>query len=71
MAGSYGGYDGPAPPWNDELVHEYCFTVYALDVATLGLSGEFTAADALAAMEGHILDQASWVGTYTLNAELR
>jgi hypothetical protein len=29
MAGSYFGYDGPFPPWNDSLVHHYVFTLYA------------------------------------------
>ena len=33
MAGNYFGYDGPCPPWNDELPHRYVFTLYALDVA--------------------------------------
>ena len=28
MAGNYIGYDGPCPPWNDELVHHYHFTLY-------------------------------------------
>lgn len=67
MAGTYGGYDGPCPPWNDERIHRYRFTVYALDVATLGLSGDFGAADVLAAVEGHVLAEASVTGTYTLN----
>ncbi len=66
MEGIYGGYDGPCPPWNDERVHHYRFTVYALDVPTLGLDGDFSGDDALAAMKGHILDQASLVGTYHL-----
>jgi len=35
MGGQYAGYDGPAPPWNDERLHHYHFTVYALDVAQL------------------------------------
>jgi Raf kinase inhibitor-like YbhB/YbcL family protein len=70
MEGVYGGYDGPCPPWNDDIVHRYRFTVYALDVAQLGLSGPFTAADARAAMVGHVLDQASVTGTYTLNPAL-
>ncbi len=39
MGGNYGGYDGPCPPWNDEIVHRYHFTVFALDVPTLELSG--------------------------------
>ena len=32
MRGDYHGYDGPCPPWNDEIIHHYVFTVYALDV---------------------------------------
>ncbi len=41
MCGDYYGYDGPCPPWNDEIVHHYVFTVYALDVETLPLEGRF------------------------------
>ena len=67
MGGDYGGYDGPCPPWNDELLHHYVFRVYALDVPGLGLSGAFTGQQAMEAMAGHILDQAEWTGTYTLN----
>ena len=33
MSGDYFGYDGPCPPWNDEIPHHYVFTLYALDVA--------------------------------------
>jgi Raf kinase inhibitor-like YbhB/YbcL family protein len=69
MSGNYGGYDGPCPPWNDELVHLYHFTVYALDVETLGLAGAFTGHDARKAMEGHILAQAAFSGTYTINPD--
>lgn len=67
MGGTYGGYDGPCPPWNDALLHHYNFRVYAVDVESLGLSGEFGGAEAVAALEGHTLAQAEWVGTYTLN----
>ena len=67
MKGVYGGYDGPCPPWNDERLHHYTFTVYALDVPSLGLEGEFDGAAALKAMEGHILAHDSVTGTYTLN----
>lgn len=70
MDGSYGGYDGPAPPWNDSIVHHYHFTVYALDVETLGLEGTFGGADALAAIEGHVLAKASHMGTYSLNPDV-
>ena len=71
MAGDYFGYDGPCPPWNDDLLHHYHFRIYALDVPTLGLSGRFMAADARAAMQGHVLAEAALTGTYTLNAALR
>jgi len=27
MAGEFYGYDGPCPPWNDERVHHYVFTL--------------------------------------------
>lgn len=70
MSGDYGGYDGPCPPWNDALVHRYVFTVYALDLPTLGLSGRFGGADARAAIAGHALATASLTGTYTLNKAL-
>lgn len=71
MKGDYAGYDGPCPPWNDELVHHYRFTVYALDVESLGLSGRFGGPEALQAMEDHMLAQGDWVGIYTLNPALR
>jgi len=71
MAGTYGGYDGPCPPWNDERLHHYHFEVYALDVDTLGLSGEFDGAAVREAMQGHVLASARVTGTYTLNPDLR
>lgn len=70
MKGAYGGYDGPCPPWNDERLHHYTFTVYALDVTSLGLDGDFRGGDVMKAMEGHILDRASVTGTYTLKANV-
>jgi Raf kinase inhibitor-like YbhB/YbcL family protein len=71
MAGTYGGYDGPCPPWNDERIHHYVFTVYALNAATLNLPDRFTASDALKAMQDRTLAQASLTGTYTLNPKVR
>jgi Raf kinase inhibitor-like YbhB/YbcL family protein len=70
MQGDYGGYDGPCPPWNDEIVHHYHFTIHALDVESLGLAGSFTGAQVREAMRGHVLAEASIVGTYTLNPAL-
>lgn len=71
MEGVYGGYDGPAPPFNDELVHHYHYRLFALDVESLGLSGEFDAAAVKAAMDGHVIAQAEVMGTCTLNPALR
>jgi phosphatidylethanolamine-binding protein (PEBP) family uncharacterized protein len=67
MAGTYGDYDGPCPPWNDSLVHHYHFTVYALSLDSLGLSGDFTGADVRAAMQGKVLAEATHMGTYSMN----
>jgi Raf kinase inhibitor-like YbhB/YbcL family protein len=71
MKGDYGGYDGPCPPWNDEIVHRYNFTVYALDVPSLGLDGRFTGPDALRALHDRVLAKGNWLGTYSLNPHLR
>lgn len=70
MAGDYCGYDGPCPPWNDAIAHRYVFTLYALDIERLPVEGKFSGAEVCAAMAGHILAQAHWTGTYSLNPAL-
>ena len=67
MAGDYYGYDGPCPPWNDERLHHYVFTLYALDTDVCPVEGTFTGADVRDAMDGHVLATASCEGTYSLN----
>jgi len=67
MAGTYRGYDGPCPPWNDMRVHRYHFTVYALSTPKLKVDDDFTAPEALEAMRSFILAEAKLTGTYTLN----
>jgi Raf kinase inhibitor-like YbhB/YbcL family protein len=67
MAGTYRGYDGPCPPWNDMLAHRYQFTVYALSCERLNVEGDFTAPEALEAMRPFILDEATLTGTYAIN----
>lgn len=67
MKGNYAGYDGPCPPWNDARRHHYHFTVYALDVPSLGLTGTFRAPDALKAMRRHMLAKGQVTGVYALN----
>jgi Raf kinase inhibitor-like YbhB/YbcL family protein len=71
MAGDYYGYDGPCPPWNDEIPHRYVFTVYALDVPRLALQGRFGGKEARAAIQGHVLAQAAITGRYTLNPAVK
>ncbi|NYH97888.1 YbhB/YbcL family Raf kinase inhibitor-like protein [Cupriavidus plantarum] len=70
MKGDYYGYDGPCPPWNDTIPHRYVFTVYALDIDRLPIEGRFTGEQVLDAIQGHVLGQASYTGTYTLNPKL-
>jgi len=70
MNGDYYGYDGPCPPWNDALRHRYVFTVYALDVAMLDIKGTVDGPSVRAALQGHVLAQASWTGTYSLNPQV-
>ena len=70
MGGQYHGYDGPAPPWNDSLIHHYTFTVYALDLDKVPVSGSFTAADVREAIGGHVLGEGQVQGTYTQNPRL-
>ena len=67
MKGQYYGYDGPCSPWNDENTHHYHFTVYALSVASLGLSGGFDGAAATAAFEGKVLAKGELLGLYSTN----
>ncbi len=71
MAGDYYGYDGPCPPWNDELPHRYVFTVYALDLPRLGVDGRFGGVDVRKAVEQHVLAQAAITGRYTLNPAVK
>lgn len=70
MKGDYYGYDGPCPPWNDAIVHHYIFTLYALDVERLDVKGAPTAENVLAALKGHVLAEAKWTGTYSLNPKV-
>jgi Raf kinase inhibitor-like YbhB/YbcL family protein len=67
MKGQYYGYDGPCPPWNDDLLHHYHFSVYALSVSSLGLPKDFDGPAVQDAMKGKILAQGELVALYTQN----
>ncbi len=56
------GYGGPCPPSGS---HRYFFKLYALDVEKLNLSSATTVSGLQAAIKGHILKQATGMGTYT------
>ena len=70
MEGNYHGYDGPAPPWNDSIVHHYVFTVYALDVESVSVAERYTGHDLRQAIAGHVLAEARIDGIYTQNPRL-
>lgn len=70
MGGTYLGYDGPGPPWNDARIHHYRFELLALDVERVSLESGFEVADLRGATEGHVLARATLTGTYTLNPDL-
>ncbi|MFO1408068.1 MAG: YbhB/YbcL family Raf kinase inhibitor-like protein [Steroidobacteraceae bacterium] len=67
MGGQWYGYEGPCPPWNDELLHHYHFIVYATDLDRCPVEGAFTGPDVERAIAGHVLAEARLTGTYTLN----
>ena len=55
------GYNGPCPPPGN--THRYFFRLYALD-GTLNLAPGATRKELDAAMKGHILAQAEYMGTF-------
>lgn len=54
------GYKGPCPPSG---THRYFFKVYALD-SMLHLKPGATKKELLEAMQGHVLAEGRWMGTY-------
>ena len=71
MGGQWYGYEGPCPPWNDELLHHYHFIVYATDLDRCPVDGAFTGTDVERAIAGHVLAKARLTGTYSLNPSVR
>jgi Raf kinase inhibitor-like YbhB/YbcL family protein len=56
------GYTAPCPPSG---THRYFFTLYALDLTTLGLSDGAPRSDVEKAMDGHILAKTQLMGRYS------
>ncbi len=71
MAGTYAGYDGPCPPWNDARAHRYTFEVLATDLERCTVPDRYTLTDLRIALDGHVLDRASIIGRYSLNPRIR
>ncbi len=69
MGGNYFGYEGPCPPWNDELVHNYHFQLLAINLSRVDVEGDFEAEDVLQAIEGHVIEGTEIVGKYSLNPD--
>lgn len=67
MAGTYYGYDGPCPPWNDSIPHRYRFCLCALDLNSCPVGDDFDGPEVVAAMRGHVLARAMLTGLYSLN----
>ena len=57
------GYGGPCPP-RGHGTHHYRFRLLAIDVGNLGLPDHAKFADVAAAVESHILAEASLTGAY-------
>ncbi|AMN45776.1 phospholipid-binding protein [Steroidobacter denitrificans] len=70
MAGTYRGYDGPCPPWNDMRRHRYHFTLYALSCERAPVEGDFTGPQTLEAIRPFVLAEARITGTYAINPEV-
>lgn len=57
------GYGGPCPP-RGHGAHRYYFKLYALDVDTLGVPPNAARRDLDAALAGHVLAEARYMGRY-------
>ena len=56
------GYGGPCPPRGGP--HRYFFKLFALNVASLGLSAGVKRDEMLKATQGHVLAEAQYMGRY-------
>jgi Raf kinase inhibitor-like YbhB/YbcL family protein len=64
-------YTGPCPPTNYQpTTHRYIFKLYAIDLPSLEFSKVPTKREVLAAIEGHVLATAEYVGVYDRSLQL-
>ncbi len=71
LKGNWFGYDGPCPPWNDEIVHHYHFTLFATDFERCPVDGQFSGPDVRNVLDGHTLARATLTGTYHIYPRAR
>ena len=70
MQGNYFGYEGPCPPWNDEIPHHYRFQLFACDFESCSVDGKFTSEEVIKAMEEHVIAETELTGLYSLNPDV-
>ena len=70
MQGNYYGYEGPCPPWNDELVHHDRFKLFTCDFKRCPVKGAFTGQNVFQTLERHVITERELVGLYSLNPDL-
>jgi len=70
MEGNYFGYEGPCPPWNDEIPHHYRLKLFACDIERCPVDGVFTGSEVLKAIEGHVIAETELTGLYSLNPDV-
>lgn len=70
FSGTFGGYDGPCPPWNDEMPHKYVFAVFALNIPHLTLPDNFDGPAAMTEIAKHTLATGVTTGMYTQNQDV-
>lgn len=71
MEGNYFGFDGPGPPWNDEKIHRYAFTLLAIKEKKCPVEGNFTGKDVLNALNGKVIEKVRLTCNYAINPKAR
>lgn len=70
MQGTYLGYDGPCPPWNDSIPHHYHFILRATDLERCPVEGAFSGGEVEQVIDGHVLSEVRITGLYSLNPDI-
>lgn len=71
MEGNYFGYDGAGPPWNDEKIHHYHFTLFAIKEKKFPIEGNFTGKDVVNALVGKVIEKTRLSCLYSIYPKAR